>query len=266
MINDRCMVGYKSISELSLKECYDMLQIERDGSRKQALEKQYKDIVLLWHERDSQTFKRCTTIAEFDDYIRQFDVYYYPIQHREEAREAIERIHQRQYKRNRMLKLAEEEENFWETHKNKYLRRQQYLYKYPNGNYKNKVKLFNIVRSIVLGPLYFVPWLIGGVPLIFFILAYCIYFLLISFLPIIVFLPLADIYSNDTLYMIGFGLWLPWMMGILAFTSIRKGEYERGERENYFRMTSWLGNLLVLLNEKMDPIKSRLKDRIDSIL
>lgn len=260
------MVGYKSISELSLKECYDMLQNERNSADRESLNRRYRVLVEKNQASDNWAFLKCKTIADYENYIKQFDVYYYMIQHKEEAYAAISVMRQEEEIKSQTQKEIKEEEIFWETHKKKYLRRQQYLNKYPNGKYRNQVKLLNVKRSIVLFPLYIIPWLLGATPWILFIFVFCVSYLFIFFLPFIVFFPLADIYNNDTLYMIGFGLFFPWIIGIFAFTKIRQGEYERGERENYSRMTSWLGNLLVLLNEKMDPIKSRLKDRIDSIL
>lgn len=86
------MVGYKSISELSLKECYDMLQNERNGALKTALEQQYQVLLPRWQERDTLTFTSCKTITEYENYLMHFDLYYYHILHGDEARDAIKRI------------------------------------------------------------------------------------------------------------------------------------------------------------------------------
>lgn len=84
------MVGYKSMSELSLKECYDMLCSEQDSARKNALELHYQTLLPLWNERDNLTFSKCRTIEDYNNYLSHFDVYYYQSLHGNDARDAIE--------------------------------------------------------------------------------------------------------------------------------------------------------------------------------
>lgn len=129
------MVGYKSISELSLKECYDLLQNERNSADKMHLNRMYQELVEKNRASDNWAFMKCKTISDYENYIKQYDVYYYVIQHKEEAYEAINVIRQKEEERLRMQKLAQEEEFFWSENKKSLHGCETYLNTYPSGRY-----------------------------------------------------------------------------------------------------------------------------------
>lgn len=148
------MKGFKSVNELSLKECYDFLTSEENKKKSlyPAIAEWYEEMLHELVKQDESDYAACKTIANHEAYIRKFSdinvAPYYNAKHISEAKNNIEDL-------------------FWNSHKNSVGGCKEYLNRYPTGKYASTA-YSRIGSSKKTG------WLILGIILLVIVIAFFI--------------------------------------------------------------------------------------------
>ena len=86
------MKGFVRIDKLSLQQCACLLSNETDSIKKQALESQCKLLIKERNKQEEKEFKECKTIADYDRFLKEYDVDYYSMLHKDDVNKEIEKI------------------------------------------------------------------------------------------------------------------------------------------------------------------------------
>ena len=148
------MKGFKSIEELSLKDCYEFLKAEenKDNPLYPAIAERYEEMLQDLVKQDDSDYAACKTIANYETYIKKFSdsnvAPYYKAKHIFEAKNAIEDL-------------------FWNTHKKSVGGCKEYLSRYPKGKYAN-------IANSRIGSSKKTKWLVLGIVLFVIVIAFFI--------------------------------------------------------------------------------------------
>lgn len=86
------MKGFVRIDKLSLQQCACLLSNETDSIKKQALESQCKLLIKERNKQEEKEFKECKTITDYDRFLKEYDVDYYSMLHKDDVNKEIEKI------------------------------------------------------------------------------------------------------------------------------------------------------------------------------
>ena len=136
------MKGFKSIEELSLKECYEFLISEEYKKHPlyPAISERYEEMLWNLEKQDNSDYAACKTIENYEAYIKKFSsssiAPYYKAKHIDETKNAIEEL-------------------FWNFHKRSVGGCKEYLNRYPQGKYASiaysRIESSKKTKWLVLG-------------------------------------------------------------------------------------------------------------------
>lgn len=109
----------QSINKLSLRECYEILQVENNN---QLVKQQYRKELRKWHIEENEAYEKCKSILDYKLFIQKYESFssFYKMRHKHDALNAIEDLVGQQTKHS-IFKCY------------------RYLSLYPNGRYIKEV-------------------------------------------------------------------------------------------------------------------------------